>query len=108
MKAPAFCHTLKAWRVVRWADRADRSFRSDEAARIIRANELHNRQQADRDAKRGAKAEIKRYVDKLAMAASLNSTTARERLQQLCFDEIGEFAAKTAREALAELGGADG
>lgn len=103
MKAPAIIRSLKAWRVMRWATRADATFRSDEAARLIRANELHNRQQADRAAKEAAKAEVTAYVGRLQMAASLGSKTARDRLQLLTFNEVGEFAAKAAREALVEI-----
>ncbi|MDE2238757.1 MAG: hypothetical protein KGJ73_02360 [Rhodospirillales bacterium] len=93
---------------MRWADKAGATFRSDEAARIIRANELYAQQQADHTAKEAGKQEIAAYVEKLAIAASLGSASAKNRLQQLCFDEIGEFAAKTAREALAEMGDKNG
>ncbi|WP_048877502.1 hypothetical protein [Acidocella aminolytica] len=93
---------------MRWATRADATFRSDEAVRIIRASELFARQAADKQAKQAAKAEVIAYVGNLAMAASLGSNPARDRLQQLCFNEIGEFAAKAAREALAELPGKRG
>ena len=51
MRAPAIIRRLKAWRVMRWADKAGATFRSDEAARIIRANELYAQQQADHTAK---------------------------------------------------------
>ncbi|MBU6420184.1 MAG: hypothetical protein KGQ79_10735 [Proteobacteria bacterium] len=110
MRAPAIIRRLKAWRVMRWVTKeaAPDPFFAAEVRRIRRADEIYTRHANEDRAIAAAKREINALVGRLAMAASLGSEQARRRLQQMTFNQIGEYAARTAREALRGVDGKDG
>lgn len=110
MKARSIIYRLKARRVMRWVTKeaAPDPFFAAEVRRIRRADEIYTLHANENRAIAAAKREVDALVGRLAMAASLGSKQARRRLQQMTFNELGTYAARTAREALRGVDGKDG